>query len=78
MKERGVRDQMVLATKFTTCFPNPNNAPRLKSNYGGNRYVTKIQNSHKIHAHVMALPAQHQVASYITRSVIEEAPDRLH
>lgn len=36
MKERGVRDQMVVATKFTTCYPDPANAPRLKTNYAGN------------------------------------------
>lgn len=39
MKERKVRDEIILATKFTTCFPDPNNAPRQKINYGGNRYV---------------------------------------
>ncbi|KAL6161902.1 hypothetical protein ACJQWK_09106 [Exserohilum turcicum] len=38
MKERGVRDQMIVATKYTTCFPDPTNAPpRQKINYGGNR-----------------------------------------
>ena len=36
MKERGVRHEIVLATKFTTCFPDPNNAPRQKVNYAGN------------------------------------------
>ncbi|KAH7130379.1 aryl-alcohol dehydrogenase-like protein [Dendryphion nanum] len=30
------RDQIVLATKFTTCFPDPRNAPRLKINFAGN------------------------------------------
>ncbi|KAF2845479.1 aryl-alcohol dehydrogenase-like protein [Plenodomus tracheiphilus IPT5] len=36
MKERGVRDEIVLATKFTTCFPDPNNTPRQRINYAGN------------------------------------------
>lgn len=36
MKERGVRDQIVLATKFTNCFPEPNNSPRQRINYAGN------------------------------------------
>jgi aryl-alcohol dehydrogenase-like predicted oxidoreductase len=38
MKERGVRDQIVLATKFTTCFPSPTNpeGPRQRINYAGN------------------------------------------
>jgi aryl-alcohol dehydrogenase-like predicted oxidoreductase len=36
MKERGVRDEMVVATKFTTCFPDPNNSPRQRINYAGN------------------------------------------
>ncbi|CBX89962.1 hypothetical protein IAQ61_003512 [Plenodomus lingam] len=36
MKERGVRDEIVLATKFTTCYPNPNNSPRQRINYAGN------------------------------------------
>jgi aryl-alcohol dehydrogenase-like predicted oxidoreductase len=36
MKERGVRHEIVLATKFTTCFPDPGNAPRQKINYAGN------------------------------------------
>lgn len=36
MKERNVRDQMVVATKFTTCFPDPRNPPRVRVNYAGN------------------------------------------
>lgn len=36
MAERGVRDQMVVATKFTTCFPAPSRRPPLKINYAGN------------------------------------------
>ncbi|CAN9125185.1 unnamed protein product [Alternaria alternata] len=36
MKERGVRHEMVVATKFTTCFPDPNNSPRQRINYAGN------------------------------------------
>ncbi|RMZ72469.1 Norsolorinic acid reductase [Pyrenophora seminiperda CCB06] len=36
MKERGVRDQMVIATKFTTCYPDPANRLRLQTNYCGN------------------------------------------
>lgn len=36
MKERGVRHEMVIATKFTTCFPDPNNSPRQRINYAGN------------------------------------------
>jgi len=33
---RGVRDQMVIATKFTTCFPAHDRRPALKVNYAGN------------------------------------------
>jgi len=37
MKERNVRDEIVLATKFTTCFPNPSNpSPRQRINFAGN------------------------------------------
>lgn len=37
MAERKVRDQIVLATKFTTCFPDPiNNPPRQRINHAGN------------------------------------------
>ncbi|CAO2654614.1 Nn.00g113470.m01.CDS01 [Neocucurbitaria sp. VM-36] len=36
MKERNVRNEIVLATKFTTCFPDPNNTPRQRINYAGN------------------------------------------
>jgi len=38
MKARNVRDQIVLATKFTTCFPDPTSkdVPRQKINYAGN------------------------------------------
>lgn len=36
MAERGVRDQMVVATKFTTCFPAHSRRPPLKVNYAGN------------------------------------------
>ncbi|OCK93035.1 Aldo/keto reductase [Cenococcum geophilum 1.58] len=36
MAERGVRDQMVVATKFTTCFPAHSRQPSLKVNYAGN------------------------------------------
>lgn len=36
MAERGVRDQMVVATKFTTCFPAHSRRPPLKINYAGN------------------------------------------
>lgn len=32
-----MRDEMVIATKFTTCFPNPTNpSPRQRSNFAGN------------------------------------------
>ncbi|OCL14398.1 norsolorinic acid reductase [Glonium stellatum] len=36
MAKRGVRDQMVVATKFTTCFPANHRRPELKINYAGN------------------------------------------
>ncbi|CAA9965036.1 Norsolorinic acid reductase [Pyrenophora teres f. maculata] len=36
MKERGVRDQMVVATKFSCNYPNPAKAIRLQTNYAGN------------------------------------------
>ncbi|KAF2659161.1 aryl-alcohol dehydrogenase-like protein [Lophiostoma macrostomum CBS 122681] len=36
MTARKNRDEIVLATKFTTCFPDPRNAPRQKINYAGN------------------------------------------
>ncbi|KAF1993303.1 Aldo/keto reductase [Amniculicola lignicola CBS 123094] len=36
MKERGNRDDIVLATKYTTCYPNPNTASRQRHNYAGN------------------------------------------
>lgn len=36
MAERKVRDEIVLATKFTTCYPDPNNSPRQRINYAGN------------------------------------------
>jgi aryl-alcohol dehydrogenase-like predicted oxidoreductase len=36
MKERNNRDQIVLATKFTTCYPDPRNPPRQKINFAGN------------------------------------------
>lgn len=36
LEERGVRDQMVIATKFTTCFPTHQNVPKLKVNFTGN------------------------------------------
>lgn len=36
MKERNVRNEIVLATKFTTCFPDPNNTPHQRINYAGN------------------------------------------
>jgi aryl-alcohol dehydrogenase-like predicted oxidoreductase len=31
-----IRDSLVLATKFTTCYPDPNNTPRQRSNFAGN------------------------------------------
>ncbi|KAF1948871.1 aryl-alcohol dehydrogenase-like protein [Byssothecium circinans] len=36
LTERGVRDEIVLATKFTTCYPNPNASPRQRKNFAGN------------------------------------------
>ncbi|KAF2273502.1 aryl-alcohol dehydrogenase-like protein [Westerdykella ornata] len=36
MASRKNRDQIVLATKFTTCYPDPRNPPRQKTNYAGN------------------------------------------
>jgi aryl-alcohol dehydrogenase-like predicted oxidoreductase len=36
MAQKGNRDEIVLATKFTTCFPNPQKSPRQRINYAGN------------------------------------------
>lgn len=36
MATRKNRDEIVLATKFSTCYPDPRNAPRQKINYAGN------------------------------------------
>lgn len=36
MASRKNRDQIVLATKFTTCYPDPRNPPRQKINFAGN------------------------------------------
>lgn len=36
MKERGRRDEIVLATKFTTLYPDPKTRPRMAANYSGN------------------------------------------
>lgn len=36
MAARKNRDEIVLATKFTTCFPDPRKAPRQKINFAGN------------------------------------------
>ena len=36
MASRKNRDSIVLATKFTTCFPNPATRSRMAANYAGN------------------------------------------
>ncbi|GME39749.1 Norsolorinic acid reductase [Neofusicoccum parvum] len=36
MKERNNRDQIVLATKFTTCYPSGKGGEKIKGNYQGN------------------------------------------
>lgn len=36
MAERKVRDEIVIATKFTTYYRDPNNSPRQRINYAGN------------------------------------------
>jgi aryl-alcohol dehydrogenase-like predicted oxidoreductase len=36
MKERGRRDEIVLATKFTTLYPDPKTRPRMAANFSGN------------------------------------------
>ncbi|KAF2467666.1 Aldo/keto reductase [Lindgomyces ingoldianus] len=36
MAARKNRDEIVLATKFTTCYPDPRNPPRQKINFAGN------------------------------------------
>ena len=36
MKERNIRDDIVLATKFTMCYPDPKKLPRQPINYNGN------------------------------------------
>ncbi|KAF3039523.1 hypothetical protein E8E12_005760 [Didymella heteroderae] len=36
MKERGRRDEMVVATKFTTLYPDPKTRPRMAANFSGN------------------------------------------
>lgn len=36
LASRKNRDSIVIATKFTTCFPDPNNRPRLVANHAGN------------------------------------------
>ncbi|KAF2703587.1 Aldo/keto reductase [Pleomassaria siparia CBS 279.74] len=36
LTERKNRDEIVLATKFTTCYPNPTKSPRQRVNYAGN------------------------------------------
>jgi aryl-alcohol dehydrogenase-like predicted oxidoreductase len=36
MEERGLRDEMVIATKYTTCYPAPGpKAPKILANYQG-------------------------------------------
>jgi aryl-alcohol dehydrogenase-like predicted oxidoreductase len=36
MEARGVRDEMVIATKYTTCYPAPGpKAPKIMANYQG-------------------------------------------
>lgn len=36
MQARKNRDEIVLATKFTTCYPDPRKAPRQMINFAGN------------------------------------------
>ena len=36
LTSRKNRDSIVIATKFTTCFPGPENKPRLVANHAGN------------------------------------------
>jgi len=36
MEQRGNRDEIVLATKFTTYFPGPGTDPKIRSNHQGN------------------------------------------
>ncbi|KAF2268828.1 aryl-alcohol dehydrogenase-like protein [Lojkania enalia] len=36
LTSRKNRDEFVIATKFTTCFPDPRNSPRQRINYAGN------------------------------------------